>query len=65
MRSVNGIFRMLFKAAMEIADMGNRFGDDFAVRLQLQAQNSMGRGVLRPHVQSHCFAAVLDFHPSS
>ena len=59
------VFGVLFEASMKITDMGDRLGDNLAIRLELEAQHPVSGGVLRPHVQGHDIAAVLYLHRSS
>src|SRR5690606_33295259 len=46
-------FSVLVKATMQIAQMRNDRFDQFAIRDQLQAQYTMRRWVLWPHVDDH------------
>ena len=41
---------------MQVADVRDRLGDDFAVQLQHDAQNAVRGGVRGPHVQDELFA---------
>ena len=43
----------LFVAAVQVADVRVRLGDDFAVQLEHDAQHSVGRRVRRTHVERH------------
>jgi hypothetical protein len=43
----------LFDAGVQVTDFGIDADNDFAVNLQHQAQHSMRRRMLRPHVDDH------------
>ena len=45
----------LLNRPMEVADIGNRFADHFAVGLDYKAQHAVGAGMLRPHADGHLF----------
>ena len=45
-------------AGMKKTNIGNTAYDDFAVEFQDQTQDTMGAGVLRPHVQDHGFTFI-------
>ena len=54
--AVGHVLGDLFVAAMQITDVRHRFGDDFAVEFQDNAEHAVRGGVRRPHVQHHLFA---------
>ena len=55
---VSHVLRDLFVAAMQVADVGHRLGDDLAVHLQQDAQHAVRGRMRRPHVEDH----LLAFH---
>ena len=50
---VSHVLGDFFVAAMEIANVGNRLRDNFAVEFEHDAQNAVRRRMRRPHVQDH------------
>ena len=50
---VGAVFADLFDATMEVADHAFDGFDAFAVELQHKTQHTVGRGMLRPHVENH------------
>ena len=48
-----------FVAAMQITDVRRRFGDDLAIELQHEPQNSVRRRMRRPHVEHHLLADIV------
>ena len=53
---VSHVLRDLFVAAMQVADVGHRLGDDLAVHLQQDAQHAVRGRMRRPHVEDHLLA---------
>jgi hypothetical protein len=50
------LLRRLLDARVQIADRRRRRDDGLSIELEHQAQHAMRAGVLRPHVDGHCFA---------
>jgi hypothetical protein len=50
----------LLGAAMDVADIGARRGDDLAVGRDHHAQHAVRRRVLRPHVDFHVLGAHVE-----
>ena len=44
---------------MQKTDVRRCFGDDLAIQLQHEPQNSMSGGVRRPHIQHHLLADIV------
>ncbi len=53
------VFGDFFVAAVKVADVWGGFGDDLAVEFELEAQDAVGRGMGRAHVDCHFFAQEL------
>ena len=47
------ILGVFFEVSMQVADVRSSVFDDLAVGLELDAQHTMGRRMLRPHVEDH------------
>jgi len=54
---VGAVFRDFLDTAVEIADDALRADDALAVELQLDAQNAVGRRMLRPHIDDQLIRA--------
>ena len=55
------VLAALLGAAMQVADVGFAVVDDFAVGLEEQPKDTVGRGMLRPHVDEHLVGADVEF----
>ena len=54
---VGALLGDVLDGAMQIADVGHRLAHDLAVGLDDEADDAVGRRVLRTHVEGHLFAA--------
>src|SRR5437588_10517910 len=44
---------------MQKSEVGHRFGDDFAIKLENESQHAVRRRMRRPHVENHFLADVV------